>query len=68
MKKADILDYLEKNQDPRGIAHWLKHEEKSGGLKGYGIGLTKLRKFAKTVGRDPALARQLWDSEVYEMK
>jgi len=30
--------------------------------------LTKLRKFAKTVGRDPKLAGQLWNSNVYEMK
>ncbi len=68
MKKADILDYLKANRDARGIAHWKKHAEKSGGLKSYGIGLTTLRKFTKTIGRDPELARQLWQSNIYEMK
>ena len=68
MNKSEILEYLKTNQDARGIAHWKNHEEKSGGLKGYGVGLTKLRKFAKTVGKDPKLADQLWKSKVYEMK
>ena len=68
MNKSEIHDFLKTNQDARGIAHWKSHEEKSGGLKSYGIGLTKLRKYAKSVGRDPKLARQLWNSKVYEMK
>ena len=68
MNKSDILDHLVANQDHRGIAHWENHAETSGGLKSYGIGLTKLRKFAKSVGRDAALANELWASDVYEMK
>jgi len=68
MTKSDILDHLIANQDPRGIAHWEKHAEKSGGLHSYGIGLTKLRKFAKSVGRDATLANELWESDIYEMK
>jgi len=68
MKKSEILEYLKANQDARGIAHWKAYKEKSGGLKTYGIGLTKLRKFSKTVGRDSKLARQLWQSQIYEMK
>jgi len=68
MKKSEIHDYLKTNQDARGIAHWKKHKEKSGGLKSLGVGLTRLRKFSKTVGKDPNLARQLWQSNVYEMK
>ena len=68
MKKSDVLKYLKENQDARGIAHWKKHEQTSGGLKGYGIGLTKLRKFSKSIGKDPKLAKQLWQSNVYEMK
>jgi 3-methyladenine DNA glycosylase AlkD len=67
MTKSEILDYLKENQDARGIEHWKGHEEKSG-LKSYGIGLTKLRKFAKTIGKDPKLAGRLWQSNVYEMK
>jgi len=68
MKKSEILEYLKENQDARGIAHWKTHKEKSGGLKSFGIGLTKLRKFSKTVGKDPKLARQLWQTQIYEMK
>jgi len=52
----------------RGIAHWNKRQDKTGGLKSFGFGLTKLRKLAKTVGKDPKLAQQLWKSNIYEMK
>lgn len=68
MTKADILKYLQENQDPRGIKHWEEFAEKSGGLKSYGFGLTKLRKYAKSVGKNPDLARELWQSDIYEMK
>ena len=68
MKKAEVLAYLKANQDARGISHWEKYKEASGGLRGYGVGLTKLRKYAKTIGKDPKLARQLWKTKVYEMK
>ena len=68
MTKSEILEYLKANQDARGIAHWEKHKEKSGGLTSYGFGLTKLRKFAKKVGRDQELARQLWQADIYELK
>ena len=68
MNKPEILAYLKENQDARGIAHWEKFKEESGGLKSFGIGLTKLRRFARTVGRDAGLAKQLWTSNVYEMK
>lgn len=68
MTKTEVLEYLKANQDARGIAHWKEHKENSGGLESYGIGLTKLRKFAKTIGRDPKLAKQLWQTQTYEMK
>jgi len=68
MNKSEVHEFLKSNQDARGIAHWKKHQDQTGGLKSYGFGLTKLRKFAKTVGRDPKLARQLWQSKIYEMK
>jgi len=68
MKKSDIFEYLNANQDARGIAHWALHTEKSGGLESFGIGLTKLRKYSKSVGKDRELSRQLWQSNIYEMK
>ena len=68
MKKSEVLAYLKENQDERGIANWEPHKAASGGLKSYGIGLTRLRKYAKSIGKDPKLARTLWKSKVYEMK
>ena len=68
MKKSEVLEYLKANQDARGIEHWKKREENSGGLASFGIGLTKLRKFSRSIGKDPKLARQLWQSNIYEMK
>ena len=65
MTSSDVLAYLKKNQDARGIAHW---KERDRTLKSYGVGLTKLRTFAKQIGRDSALARKLWKSKVYEMR
>ena len=56
MKKSDVLAWLKNNQDERGIAHWKTREDTPAGMKSYGIGLVKLRKFAKSVGRDPKLA------------
>lgn len=68
MTTSEVLSYLEENQDARGIAHWESHAGKAGGLKSYGIGLTKLRKYAKGITKDAALAKELWKSNVYEMK
>tara|TARA_R110002094_G_scaffold72392_1_gene80665 strand:+ start:1069 stop:1770 length:702 start_codon:yes stop_codon:yes gene_type:complete len=68
MGKADVIGWLKAEQDPRGIANWKKHAAASGGLSSYGIGLTRLRKYAKKLGRDAKLAKQLWSSKVYEAK
>ncbi len=68
MTKTEVLAWLKAEQDPRGIEHWKKHAEDTGGLKSYGIGLTRLRKYAKQLGRDAKLAQSLWRSNVYEAK
>ena len=68
MKKSEILDYLKANQDSRGISHWEKDKRRPEGLKSYGIGLTQLRKFAKSVGKDRKLAQELWETEIHEAK
>ena len=68
MTKTEVLAWLKAEQDPRGIEHWKKHAEDTGGLKSYGIGLTRLRKYAKQLGRDAKLAKSLWRSKVYEAK
>ncbi len=66
MNKSTVHAYLKENQDPRGIENWKKVYD--GPLKSYGIGLTKLRAYAKTIGRDTKLAKSLWASNYYEMK
>jgi len=68
MEESEVLALLEANQDERGIQNWNRPGITTGGLKSFGIGLTKLRKLAKQVGRDRDLARTLWESDVYEAK
>ena len=46
--------------------NWQQHGSPTGKLKSFGIGLTVLRQLAKQIGRDHALARQLWESDVYD--
>ena len=66
--KKDVLRYLDENKDARGIEYWKKHPESSGGLMSYGIGVTRLRKYARTLGRDAKLAAQLWETDFYEAR
>lgn len=66
MNENEVLALLAENQNERGIANWKKLD--SSGLESFGIGLTKLRKLAKGIGRDHDLAGALWRSKVYEAK
>ena len=68
MKTKEVLSLLDAHKDERGIAHWNKRCAKGSKLKSFGIGLTKLRKLAKQIGRDHALALELWKSDFYEAK
>ncbi|EMI44490.1 MULTISPECIES: DNA alkylation repair protein [Pirellulaceae] len=63
--KREVLAWLKENADPRGIEHWSRRSQD---LTSYGIGLTRLRKYAKQIGRDHKLAQSLWKSDVYESK
>jgi 3-methyladenine DNA glycosylase AlkD len=65
MTVAQVIKLLRENQDPRGIAHWKKKPRE---LESFGIGLTRLRKFSKQIGRDHELAQQLWKSEFYDAR
>ncbi len=67
MNKTEVMALLRENQNNRGIANWNKSKT-TPKLKSFGIGLTQLRKLAKTIGRDHKLARQLWASNVYDAK
>lgn len=65
MKKNEVISLLKENQNERGIAFWKKRPRE---LESFGIGLTQLRKLAKQIGRDHVLARQLWESDIYDAK
>jgi 3-methyladenine DNA glycosylase AlkD len=67
MTVDEVIALIEQEADPRGIAHWEKRYPDCA-LRSFGVGLTKLRKLAKKVGRDHELARKLWQSDVYEAR
>ncbi len=68
MTKTEILAWLRANRNARGVAHWKAMEADNGGLASDGIGLTQLRKFAKTIQRDHRLAQSLWKTNHHEAK
>lgn len=65
---AEVLATLKAEQDERGIGHWEKLGAGTGGLLSYGIGLTRLRKLGKDIGRNRKLAQALWKTDVYDAK
>lgn len=65
MTVAEVHALLEAHRDERGIVHWNKRN-KASKMRSLGIGLTVLRKLAKQVGRDHALAQLLWTDDLYE--
>ena len=66
MTETQVFAVLKENRNERGIAHWKKQKTRTGRLKSFGIGLTQLRKLARQIGRDHALALELWKSDVYD--
>lgn len=67
MTVDEVIALIEEQYDPRGVVHWESRYPHSA-LRSFGVGLTRLRKLAKKVGRDHALARQLWRTDVYEAR
>lgn len=68
MNKSEVMALLESNRNERGVVNWTKLGADTGGLDSFGIGLTRLRKLAKTVGRDHELARSLWETGNHDAK
>ncbi|MCP4920651.1 MAG: hypothetical protein GY913_27445, partial [Proteobacteria bacterium] len=68
MTESEILDWFEANRDERGVAHWEKGYAADSGLQSFGVGLTRLRKLAKKVGRDHELSQRLWTSPWYDVR
>jgi len=68
MTVAEVLALLDAERDERGMRHWERLGDRTGGLRTYGIGLTRLRAMAKKIGRDRALAQALWTTDVYDAR
>ena len=68
MTVSGVLALLEAERDERGIANWAKLGPSTGGMRSYGIGLTRLRKLAKQIGRDRELALALRSTHVYDAR
>jgi 3-methyladenine DNA glycosylase AlkD len=68
MKVSEALALLHSNRDERGMRSWEKLGAGTGGMKSYGIGLTRLRRLAREIGRNRELAQALWQSDVYEAR
>ncbi len=68
MNTSDVMTLLKDNQNKRGIENWTEQMHKDSGLTSFGIGLTQLRKLAKQVGKDRALAQDLWATDVYDAR
>lgn len=65
---TDVLALLEAERDERGIRNWERLGSGAAGMRSYGIGLTRLRRLAKRIGRDRELASALWGTDVYDAR
>jgi 3-methyladenine DNA glycosylase AlkD len=68
MTVSEVLALLEAECDERGMRNWEKLGPGTAGMRSYGIGLTRLRKLAKRIGRDRELAQALWKTDVCEAR
>jgi 3-methyladenine DNA glycosylase AlkD len=68
MNKSEVLSLLKKNENKEGIKNWNEIEFGKCHYESFGIGLTVLRKLAKQIGKDHALAEDLWSSKNYDLK
>jgi 3-methyladenine DNA glycosylase AlkD len=68
MTVSEVLALLEVERDERGMRRWEQLGAGTAGMRSYGIGLTRLRKLAKRIGRDRELAQALWQTDVHEAR
>jgi len=68
MTASEVLALLDAKRDERGIRSWEKLGTATAGMRSCGIGLTRLRKMAKRIGRNRDLAQALWQTDVYEAR
>jgi hypothetical protein len=68
MTVSDVLALLDAERDERGMSRWERLGSSTAGMKTYGIGLTRLRKMARQIGRNRELAHALWKTDVYDAR
>lgn len=68
MNESEVITWLEANQNERGRQLWQNRQTMPTPFTSYGIGLTKLRKLAKQIGKNHDLATVLWQSDIYEAR
>ncbi len=68
MTVPEVLALLDTERDERGIKHWERLVPSAAAMRSYGIGLTRLRKLAKRIGRNRDLAQELWKADVYDAR
>lgn len=68
MHLDDVLARLDAERDERGMARWGESGRPTAGLRSVGIGLTRLRAIAKSIGRNRTLAQALWNTDLYEAR
>ena len=68
MTVSEVLALLDAERDERGMSNREKLGSSTAGMRSYGIGLTRLRKLAKRIGRNRELAHALWKTDVYEAR
>lgn len=68
MTVSEVLAMLEAERDERGMKNWERLGSSTAGMKSYGIGLTRLRRLAKRLGRNRELAQALWKTDVHDAR
>lgn len=68
MTVSEVLALLDAERDERGMSNWEKLGPNTAGMRSFGIGLTRLRKLAKRIGRNRELALELWQTDVYDAR
>jgi 3-methyladenine DNA glycosylase AlkD len=68
MTVSEVLTLLHAERDERGMSNWERLGSSTAAMRSYGIGLTRLRKLAKRIGRNRELAHALWKIDVYEAR
>jgi len=68
MTVSEVLALLDAERDERGMSNWERLGASTFGMKSYGIGLSRLRKLARRMGRDRDLAQALWKTDVYDAR